>query len=63
MKIGLHTRLKPGAEEGYEEYHRSRSYSVAQLDESLEMFEFNIPPVLWQDLKAEGLLHEDVPTP
>ena len=23
MKIGLHTRLKPGAEERYEEYHRN----------------------------------------
>jgi L-rhamnose mutarotase len=23
MKIGLHTRLKPGSEERYEEYHRA----------------------------------------
>jgi L-rhamnose mutarotase len=23
MKVGLHTRLKPGAEERYEEYHRT----------------------------------------
>ena len=23
MKVGLHTRLKPGAEERYEEYHRN----------------------------------------
>lgn len=23
MKVGLHTRLKPGAEERYEEYHRA----------------------------------------
>jgi len=37
--------------------------SVAQLDESLEMFEVDIPPALWQDLKAEGLLHEGAPTP
>jgi D-threo-aldose 1-dehydrogenase len=37
--------------------------SVAQLDESLAMFEVNIPPALWDDLKAEGLLKEDVPTP
>jgi D-threo-aldose 1-dehydrogenase len=37
--------------------------SVAQLDESLEMFELDIPPELWQELKAEGLLQEDVPTP
>ena len=37
--------------------------SVAQLDDSLEMFEVDIPPALWQDLKAEGLLHEGAPTP
>ena len=37
--------------------------SVAQLDESLEMFEVDIPPALWKDLKAEGLLHEGAPTP
>jgi D-threo-aldose 1-dehydrogenase len=37
--------------------------SVAQLDESLEMFEFDIPHALWQELKAEGLLREDAPTP
>jgi L-rhamnose mutarotase len=23
MNVGLHTRLKPGAEEGYEQYHRA----------------------------------------
>ena len=37
--------------------------SVAQLDESLEMFEVDIPPALWKDLKAQGLLHEGAPTP
>jgi D-threo-aldose 1-dehydrogenase len=37
--------------------------SVAQLDESLEMFEVDIPSGLWQELKAEGLLREDAPTP
>jgi D-threo-aldose 1-dehydrogenase len=37
--------------------------SVAQLDESLEMFSIDIPPALWQELKAEGLLQEDAPTP
>jgi D-threo-aldose 1-dehydrogenase len=37
--------------------------SVAQLDESLEMFELQIPSALWQDLKAERLLDEEVPTP
>ncbi|MDQ6720453.1 MAG: aldo/keto reductase [Candidatus Dormibacteraeota bacterium] len=37
--------------------------STAQLDESLEMFEVEIPPGMWQELKADGLLQEDVPTP
>jgi D-threo-aldose 1-dehydrogenase len=37
--------------------------SAAQLDESIEMFEAEIPPSLWQDLKAEGLLRGDAPTP
>jgi D-threo-aldose 1-dehydrogenase len=35
----------------------------AQLDESLEMFEIDIPPLLWQDLKAQGLLPLEAPTP
>jgi D-threo-aldose 1-dehydrogenase len=37
--------------------------SVAQLDESLEMFETDISQAMWQELKSEGLLPEDVPTP
>jgi D-threo-aldose 1-dehydrogenase len=37
--------------------------SVDQLDESIRMFEMDIPPVLWKELKAEGLLREDAPTP
>ena len=37
--------------------------SVDQLDESLRMFEVDIPPALWQELKAEGLVRENVPTP
>jgi D-threo-aldose 1-dehydrogenase len=37
--------------------------SVAQLDESLEMFAVDIPPALWQELKTEGLLRADAPTP
>jgi D-threo-aldose 1-dehydrogenase len=37
--------------------------STAQLDESIDMFEFDIPPALWADLKAEGLLPGEVPTP
>jgi D-threo-aldose 1-dehydrogenase len=38
---------------------RSRS----QLEESIRMFELEIPPALWQELKAEGLLPDEVPTP
>jgi D-threo-aldose 1-dehydrogenase len=37
--------------------------STAQLDESIDMFEFDIPPALWADLKAEGLLPGEVLTP
>ena len=37
--------------------------SVAQLDESLAMFELDIPPDMWRDLKAEGLLPAEAPTP
>jgi len=37
--------------------------STAQLDESIDMFEFDIPSALWADLKAEGLLPAEAPTP
>jgi D-threo-aldose 1-dehydrogenase len=37
--------------------------SVEQLDESLAMFEVDIPSALWRDLKAKGLLRDDAPTP
>jgi D-threo-aldose 1-dehydrogenase len=37
--------------------------SAAQLDESIQMFETEIPPDLWEDLKRERLLAEDAPTP
>jgi len=37
--------------------------STAQVDESIQMFEFEIPPALWVDLKAEGLLPAEAPTP
>ena len=37
--------------------------SKAQLEESLRMFEMEIPSALWSDLKAEGLLGAEVPTP
>ena len=37
--------------------------SVEQLDESIRMFEVEIPAALWQELKHENLLREDAPTP
>ena len=37
--------------------------SKAQLEETLRMFEMDIPPELWSDLKVDGLLGDDVPTP
>jgi D-threo-aldose 1-dehydrogenase len=37
--------------------------SVVQLDESLTMFELEIPPALWRDLKAERLLPAQAPSP
>ncbi len=37
--------------------------SVAELDENLEMFRWEIPADLWRELRAEGLLHPDAPTP
>ncbi len=37
--------------------------SAAQLDESMKMFEVEIPPALWEELKAERLLPAEVPTP
>jgi len=37
--------------------------SVAQLDESIAMFEVAIPPAMWQELKHDGLLAPETPTP
>ena len=37
--------------------------SVAQLDESLAMFEFEIPSAMWQELKHERLIAPESPTP
>jgi D-threo-aldose 1-dehydrogenase len=37
--------------------------SAAQLEESLAMFEHDIPAALWDDLKAEHLLPPQAPTP
>jgi D-threo-aldose 1-dehydrogenase len=37
--------------------------SAEQLDESLKMFEVDIPSALWDELKAERLLPPEAPTP
>jgi D-threo-aldose 1-dehydrogenase len=41
----------------------SGARSVAELEENVAMFRTAIPPALWDDLRAEGLLGEDVPVP
>ena len=37
--------------------------SVQQMEDSVRMFEMEIPAALWDELKVERLLAEDVPTP
>jgi len=37
--------------------------TTAELDENVRMLRYPIPPALWQDLRAEGLLSEAAPTP
>jgi D-threo-aldose 1-dehydrogenase len=37
--------------------------SRAELDENAQLFDLPIPGDLWQELKTEGLLAEDAPTP
>ena len=37
--------------------------SAAQLDDTIAMFEVDIPPELWDELKSEHLLPAEVPTP
>ena len=37
--------------------------SVAELDENVRMFRFEIPRDLWQELRAEGLLPPEAPVP
>ena len=34
-----------------------------QIADNVAMFEWDVPGALWADLKAEGLLPEEVPTP
>ena len=37
--------------------------SVEEVDDNIAMFEYEIPPPLWQELKAERLIPAEVPTP
>jgi D-threo-aldose 1-dehydrogenase len=37
--------------------------SVEEVDDNIQMFGHEIPPALWQDLKAEGLISAGAPTP
>jgi D-threo-aldose 1-dehydrogenase len=37
--------------------------SVAELEENLALLRFDIPAALWDDLRAEGLLPHEAPTP
>jgi D-threo-aldose 1-dehydrogenase len=41
----------------------SGARSVAELEENVAMFHVPVPAALWGDLRAEGLLGDDVPTP
>jgi len=37
--------------------------SIEQLEDTLQQFGTTVPAALWEELKAEGLLDRDVPTP
>ena len=37
--------------------------SVSHLDDAVENLQWPIPDALWDELRAEGLLAEHVPTP
>ncbi|HEX5688903.1 MAG TPA: aldo/keto reductase, partial [Roseiflexaceae bacterium] len=41
----------------------SGARSIAELEENVEAFRVPIPAALWDDLRREGLLGENVPTP
>jgi D-threo-aldose 1-dehydrogenase len=36
---------------------------VAEIEQNVAMFQVDIPDGLWQDLRSEGLLPADAPTP
>jgi D-threo-aldose 1-dehydrogenase len=37
--------------------------SVAELEDNLALLRVDIPAALWDDLRAEGLLPQEAPTP
>ena len=37
--------------------------TIAELETGLSLFEVEIPPQLWADLRREGLLGTDIRTP
>jgi len=37
--------------------------SVSELDENLDLLRREIPGEVWEDLRTEGLLPEEAPTP
>jgi len=37
--------------------------TIAHLDDTIEKMQVEIPDALWDDLRAEGLLHPEAPTP
>ena len=37
--------------------------TIAHLDDTIEKMQVQIPDALWDDLRAEGLLHPEAPTP
>jgi hypothetical protein len=37
--------------------------TISELDTDLSLFELEIPPQLWADLRREGLLDPDIVTP
>ena len=58
MIIALHSVLRAGAQRDYDERH------AAIPDDLLITFaRIGIPAALWDDLRAEGLLRADAPTP
>jgi D-threo-aldose 1-dehydrogenase len=43
--------------------HVPGTRTVQQMNQNLELVAHPIPGAFWQDLKAQGLLRQDAPTP